>query len=261
MISGKDTLTAIFVIACVCAFASAAPASPRPGLVNSGYISGSGLGLGGPLTGSVTAGWEFSPQQDIWVTQLGFYDLGKDGLNIFHAVGIWDDGQNLLASVGVPAGSSATLLGEFRYSDIAPIRLTGGRNYVIGATAPTCSVIPPTFYADVYPNHTTEINAASISFDSVIQAICTDRYASDMLGGSPQDPLVYPAGHIPPTPQWDPFTGQPTGNFDYPYLFAPNFTFTEAPEPATLALTALGILLASRWRMNTSHDTHGPAQS
>ncbi len=58
-----------------------------------------------------------------------------DGLAESHQIGIWNaDGTALLASVTATAGTGGTLVGEFRYFDLAaPIKLHGGETYVIGA--------------------------------------------------------------------------------------------------------------------------------
>jgi hypothetical protein len=210
--------------------------------VSSGY-TGQGIGVGSPLVGSVTVGWEFTAQTDLWVSELGFFDLGQDGLNISHDVGIWDQNHNLLVSATVSAGTAAPIIGEYRYVEISPLRLTGGQAYVIGATAPTSSRNPPAFVADMYPNDTLHIDPQGIVFDALIGLIVADRYFSDIQGGSSLDPLVFPAEHLPPGALIDINTGEQVGTID-PYHFAPNFRFV--PEPLTFSLVAVGALLLLR---------------
>ena len=67
------------------------------------------------------------------INALGVYDHNSDGLLDAHDVGIWDSSNVLLRSVSVPSGTSATLLDDFRYADVAPLTLSAGTTYVIGA--------------------------------------------------------------------------------------------------------------------------------
>jgi hypothetical protein len=191
----------------------------------------------------VTVGWEFTPQDDIWVTELGFFDLAKDGLNIFHDVGIWDQDQQLIVSATVSDGTAAQLIGEYRYASVAPVLLAGGQTFVIGATAPVSQRWPPAFISDMYPNDTLHIDPQGIVFDAVIGLISADRYFSDIQGGSSLDPLVFPAEHLPPGLWIDINTGEQVGTID-PYHFAPNFRFV--PEPTAFSFVALGALLLLR---------------
>jgi hypothetical protein len=77
-------------------------------------------------------GFKFSTNQAIAVHQLGFYDDLQDNLTQSHAVGIFDDGGNLLVSGTVNPGDP--LQGWFRYTAIAPTELAGGQTFYIAAT-------------------------------------------------------------------------------------------------------------------------------
>ncbi|MEO1583178.1 MAG: GC-type dockerin domain-anchored protein [Planctomycetota bacterium] len=84
-------------------------------------------------------GTRFSPNEDITVAALGFYDStlfgNPEGLAAAHEVGIYDDSNfQLLTSVTVPAGTSAERTGSHRYVDIPPLDLVAGRSYTIAAT-------------------------------------------------------------------------------------------------------------------------------
>lgn len=78
------------------------------------------------------------------VNQLGYWDQGGDGLANSHTVSVFKyiDGTNksytLVASATVPAGTSATLEGGFRWVNLPEITLTedgqGGNYYVIMAS-------------------------------------------------------------------------------------------------------------------------------
>jgi Domain of unknown function (DUF4082) len=81
-----------------------------------------------------TLGFEFTVSQSVSVTALGVYDADiVHGLANPAQVGIWDVNGNLLASTTVPAGTGGTLIDNFLYSSIAPLSLTAGVDYVVGA--------------------------------------------------------------------------------------------------------------------------------
>lgn len=232
---------AVVTAALVVALGAVADAAPRTALISSGY-GGHGIGVSLPLHGSVTVGWEFTPQSDIRVTELGFFDLGQDGLNISHDVGIWDESEQLLVSATVAYGTAAPLIGEYRYASVGPILLGAGQTFVIGATVPTSQRWPPAFISDMYPNNTLHINPEDILFDALIGLSAADRYVSD-IHGSFSDPLAFPGEHRPPSTWIDINTGQQIGTVDR-YHFAPNFRFV--PEPTAFSLVALGALLFLR---------------
>lgn len=68
----------------------------------------------------------------ITVRALGVYDEDQNGLAEAHPVGIYDYATKvLLASATVPAGTAATLTGDFRYAPITPVVLNANAQYVI----------------------------------------------------------------------------------------------------------------------------------
>lgn len=86
-----------------------------------------------------TLGWSFSLSSSILVTDLGVWDSANDfgspvgdGLSESHLVSIWTSSGILVTSATVPAGTSGTLVDDFRYLSIAPTLLVTG-DYVIGA--------------------------------------------------------------------------------------------------------------------------------
>lgn len=84
------------------------------------------------LTG--TRGWQFTLFQSIEVTSLGLFDHQADGFVDRHQVGLWSASSTLLASVLMPAGTSATLGADsFRYEGLASALLLGPGTYRIGA--------------------------------------------------------------------------------------------------------------------------------
>ena len=83
-------------------------------------------------------GWEFMPQVDVSVVELGIYD-GQipSGFNQPHSVAIWTDNGNLVTSAAISSGTSTPLQNNFRYAEVALTTLLAGQTYVIGAFYPT----------------------------------------------------------------------------------------------------------------------------
>lgn len=79
-----------------------------------------------------TVGWQFDVLTPVWVTGLGWFDQGANGLGTAHTVGIWAPNGTLLTSVLVPAGTAAPLDGQYRVADIPDILLPVGIGYIIG---------------------------------------------------------------------------------------------------------------------------------
>lgn len=85
-----------------------------------------------------TIGWSFTVSQLISVTNLGVWDgsvppgVPGDGLASNHKISIWTEAGALIATTVIPAGTSTSLVDDFRYVPIAPTQLTPG-TYVIGS--------------------------------------------------------------------------------------------------------------------------------
>ncbi len=108
-------------------------------------VAVSNIGLDGwQLSSQITEGWQFTPTSlPIGVTHLGMWDdmfdsnwLGADasiGFAYEIPIGIWRvSDQALLTSTTLGPGTGDPLLGEFRYAEITPIRLSTGETYAIG---------------------------------------------------------------------------------------------------------------------------------
>lgn len=80
-----------------------------------------------------TLGFEFHFAANETITDLGVYDSLQDGLTDQAQVGIWDTAGNLLRSVLVSSGTAGTLIGDFRYSGIAPFDAIAGVDYIVGS--------------------------------------------------------------------------------------------------------------------------------
>lgn len=83
-----------------------------------------------------THGFDFRVDNAVQVTGLAFWDHLADGLDESHEVGLWTQQGVLLASAIVPSGTSAGLLGEFRFVDISSLVLQPGRYRVGGYDNP-----------------------------------------------------------------------------------------------------------------------------
>ncbi len=135
------------------------------------------------------------------VFSLGVWDSNADGLAVAKPVGLWNSTGTLLASATVPAGTTGTLVGEFRYTSITPIVLSANTSYTVGA-----------FYA---------------SSD-------TDQLHDHTGGAAPtmsSDFTNYVA-------RFDNATGfsDPTGGASGPAYVGPSFQYAVVPEPSSLLL-------------------------
>ncbi len=155
---------------------------------------------------NLTRGYTFNVNQPFAISALGMFDSGQDGFVSTHIVSLWDSSGSLLASVNMPAGTSAELINQFRYMPITPVNLSLG-NYTVGVYYPTLT--PQQGLGDAMM---TGISDASTDPEFTI--------------------LNYTFAH---PGYWDPA----------PYLadhenFGANFLIIPIPEPSTVALIGLG---------------------
>jgi hypothetical protein len=178
-----------------------------------------------PGTGTLRTGSNFTlgssftvGNTPVSVFSLGVWDSNSDGLAFAKPVGLWDSIGNLVASANVPAGTSGTLVGEFRYTPITPVILSANTSYTVGA-----------FYA------TSD----------------TDQLHDHIGGTNPtmsSDFNTYAA-------RFDSATGfsDPTGGASGPAYVGPSFQYaTVVPEPTSLLLAATGAALLTLRRRRKS---------
>jgi uncharacterized repeat protein (TIGR01451 family) len=80
----------------------------------------------------MTLGWEFQANDNLIITELGFFDVDGDGILANHDVGIWTTAGTLLGFVTITPASSSE--GGYFYEELGvPIVLTSGASYRIAA--------------------------------------------------------------------------------------------------------------------------------
>lgn len=163
--------------------------------------------------GPFTVGFQFRVETDLTVTALGAFDYLGDGFVTSHAVGIWTlAGGAPLATVTVPSGFGGSLVGQFRYMDIAGITLSANTEYIIGAAD---------FYGTV-----NDIYAGSVP----VSAFTTSAGVTFLghRGAGQEAGLVFPTYHIEPLS---------------PTTFGANFQSIPVPEPSAWVLLGAGLVL------------------
>jgi hypothetical protein len=157
------------------------------------------------------AGYEFTPNVPIVLTELGMYDEDQDGFLFDHPIGVWRKGDLALMASGIlNAGTVDPMLNGFRYIDVADTPLDAGVAYLIGAHHPSTSGDP---YGDFL----------TYTIDPAISKV-PQTIASPGPFGPPMPVLLFPGD-----------------------LFGPNFKFDLAtdiiPAPGAIVLGAIGAAL------------------
>ena len=162
-------------------------------------------------------GWRITVgAEPIRLTALGTWDYQQNGLPTAMRVGVWNTSTAaLLASVTAPAGTGATLVGEFRYVDLAtPVILAAGQSYTFGTRLAEAGL------RNVLRHHTgaTTSSAATLTMFEMHNDAFGQAFDADLATQMPVNNL----GGAEP-------------------LLGPNFQFTAVPEPGGLGLAIVGI--------------------
>jgi hypothetical protein len=172
-----------------------------------------------PSSFTGTRGWQFWPgslPNGTFITQLGVFDSGGDGLVNPHQIGLWREQGDvgiLLASATVPAGTAAPLVGGYRWVPIAPVLIPVGFSALYDVAA-QYSAGDADDLVSPQPDYTTFTRVISPQLNGGKLAFGTD--------------LPYPVGFAQP-----PCEGCIGERF-----WEPNFQYTVVPEPSLLLLVA-----------------------
>jgi hypothetical protein len=165
------------------------------------------------------AGFDFTVgSQSLLVLDLGMFDFNGDGFAVSQMISLYDMNSNQVASVTVPAGTSAALLNGFRYAPLTSgVTLAAGGKYILQAL----------FFSDFSPGapDRSYASASAATFDAEI--IAGQERGGDITGSQQFTVVSTPFG---PTP-------------------GPNALFTVVPEPSLFAVLmagGLGLLGARR---------------
>jgi hypothetical protein len=142
----------------------------------------------------------------IAVTDLGFFDVGGNGLGGAHPVTIWNSGGTVVGTATVSSGTTSVLEGGYRYTTVPePITLSANTTYTIGAT--------------MYNNTDASPSSQSLGSATAAAGITLGAARSHMAGAFP--------------------TGDPNGLGHY---LTANFKFDVVPEPGVTLLAGITLI-------------------
>lgn len=157
-----------------------------------------------------TVGYRFKADANITITDLGIVDDFDGTLDSSHEVGLWrNSDQALLASTTV--SSADTLFNGFWYASVAPVQLSAGTEYTLGAV----------YASDDLDSYIS--GPSNITTDMISATVGVEPGAAD-LG------FIYP----------------PVDSIGNLGRIGPNALYV--PEPSSLMLCGLGLLLFGRRR-------------
>ncbi len=222
--------------ASVCTAALIGPHGVRSALADQVAVQTANPGLTLPWTGFAgaisagTAGWAFQVgANNATVTSLGLYAPAAGGLTQSHEVGIWTNTGTLLTSITVPSGAAPQQIGAYRYEPIAPLVLTAGQTYVIGAFYPGASTETVTaFSTQSYAPDVTFVQSrqtvlsvgATFAFPNVNASVDQGVFGPNFIFSGAQSFTATASGTWNDFALWTP-TGFPNGNDNVANLVLP----------------------------------------
>jgi len=93
----------------------------------------------------ITQGWQFTPNSDITITELGFFDgsvFSDVGLAQSHDVAIFDGTGRIVVAATVPAGTGALFDQNTWFVGVPETHLSAGQTYTAAAFYPAPSMDP-----------------------------------------------------------------------------------------------------------------------
>lgn len=172
----------------------------------------------------VIAGWEFTVNSPIALTDLGLYS-GELGLGAAPAptsalVRMWDSSGTLIASANVL--DSDVQISGFTYHEIPSVLLEGGDNYIVALTVPANTGFAVDTSGETVPPELSYV---------------APRFTINTSSVPPTQNLLYLGG----------------GNYGSGGYFVASFEFTTIPEPSTFVLAGLGLttLVIGRQRLKS----------
>ncbi len=187
------------------------------------------------LSSDGVTGWTFTATESFNISALGYYDHGQDGFVDPHDIGIWHiDGavSTLLATTTITSETSSTLIGDFRYSSIAPLQITAGEDYVVGGTI-GFGVGVTQYDPTVTPTPSGWTSAPQITN-------VAGRFGSIFPVGSGFNNSNYPSDF---------------GTGSEPPFLGPNILIASVPEPNSLILACCGIGCMALSRRRKRNET------
>jgi hypothetical protein len=191
--------------------------------------------FGGYVGGIFLTSYNYYPE----VNYLGFYDAGGDGLANSHVVSLWDySGGNVeLASVTIPAGTSAPLVDGYRWVQLSStVNLTYNNYYYIVAQVGNVDTAgnPVDSWGDLIQNNTPDpADGGPGPVANNGQITWSAQYVFAQTGYEFSRGGVYSS-----TDDASTFAQTSTSDSIYP---APNLGYNVVPAPEPTALTFAGV--------------------
>lgn len=168
------------------------------------------------------AGFEFTPNQSISVTSLGYSQTSPSSLSAYTSgtaqVSIWDSTGDLLSTAVL--AETDPIFNQSYYQTVSPVTLTAGVSYFIGAVSAVGTVGTTNPPVELWAGNAVNDGSFSVSPDIKYLGVATGANIWEGLQSGTTTSL----------------------------LVGPDFQYNVVPEPSALALAGLGGLSLLRLR-------------